>query len=288
MEAGMKLATFDVNGRTGFGIVLGDQVADLSGLAGSLRAYIAAGPEVWRKAAAALQAGQLPLMAASTLRWRAPVPDPSKVVAIGLNYKDHAAEQNTPLPTAPLIFAKFPNSITGPYDPICWDPALTQQVDYEVELGVVIGRRARRVSEAEALDYVFGYTVINDVSARDLQFGDKQWVRGKSLDTFCPVGPLVVTADEIPDPQVLGVRCLVNGNVMQDSNTAQMVFGVRQLVSYCSHAFTLEPGDLIATGTPNGVGVFRKPPFFLKDGDVVRTEVESLGYLENVCKFDRA
>ena len=184
-----------------------------------------------------------------------------------------------------MIFAKFPSSVIGPFDDITWDPALTNEVDYEVELGVVIGKKARRVSEADALDYVFGYTVINDISARNLQFGDKQWVRGKSLDTFCPVGPAIVTSDEIPDPQKLAVRCLVNDNVMQTSNTEQMVFGVRELVSYCSQAFTLEPGDLIATGTPGGVGVFRKPPFFLKDGDVVVTEVEHVGRIRNVVRL---
>lgn len=286
----MKLATFEFAGRIGFGVVQGEQITDLSGLGlvGALCDYIAAGEAVKAQVAAAVQRGSCPVIDARAVRWLAPVLNPSKVVAIGLNYKDHAAEQNTPLPKAPLIFAKFPSSICGPYDEIAWDPQLTQQVDYEVELGVVIGRRARRVSEADALNYVFGYTVINDVSARDLQFGDKQWVRAKSLDTFCPTGPVVVTADEIPDPQVLGVRCLVNGEVMQDSNTAQMVFNVAQLISHCSQAFTLEPGDLIATGTPNGVGVFRKPPFFLKAGDVVRTEIEQIGYIENVCRFETA
>jgi len=286
----MKLATFEINGETKFGIVLGDEIADLTqaGVGGSMREYIAGGPAVWQRAAAVLRDPSCPRVAVAAVRWLAPVLDPAKVVAIGLNYKDHAAEQKIALPKSPLIFAKFASAITGPYDPIRWDPALTQQVDYEVELAVVIGRRARRVSEADALDYVFGYTILNDVSARDLQFGDKQWVRAKSLDTFCPTGPLVVTADEIPDPQVLDVRCLVNGRVMQNSNTAQMVFGVRQLIAHCSQAFTLEPGDLIATGTPSGVGVFRTPPFFLKDGDVVRTEIDAIGYLENVCMFDAA
>jgi 2-keto-4-pentenoate hydratase/2-oxohepta-3-ene-1,7-dioic acid hydratase in catechol pathway len=286
----MKLATFEINGNVGFGVVLGNEIFDLTqaGLGGSLREYIAGGPGFWQKAAAALQDSSCPRMAVPGVHWLAPVLDPAKVVAIGLNYKDHAAEQNIALPKAPLIFAKFSSSITGPYDPIRWDPALTRQVDYEVELGVVIGRRARRVSEADALDYVFGYTIINDVSARDLQFGDKQWVRGKSLDTFCPMGPVVVTSDEIPDPQALDVRCLVNGRTMQNSNTAQMVFGVRQLIAHCSQAFTLEPGDLIATGTPSGVGTFRNPPFYLQDGDVMRTEIDAIGYLENVCKIDRA
>lgn len=281
----MKLATFEFNNKVTIGAVVGDQVLDLSqvGLPNSMRALIAAGPDALQKVADALAGGQCAMLDLKTVKLLAPVIDPSKIIAIGLNYRDHALEQNVPLPKAPLIFAKFPSCVNGPYDPIRWDPALTQMVDYEVELGVVIGKKARRVSEADALDYVFGYTVINDTTARDLQYGDKQWVRGKSLDTFCPMGPVVVTADEIPDPQALGLRCLVNGEVRQDSNTIQMVFGVRELIAYCSRAFTLEPGDLIATGTPNGVGVYRKPPVYLQNGDVVVTEVDGIGRLENTC-----
>jgi 2-keto-4-pentenoate hydratase/2-oxohepta-3-ene-1,7-dioic acid hydratase in catechol pathway len=284
-EDDMKLVTFELEGKQSIGAMIGDQIADLSqaGFSGTLRDLIAAGPDALQKVADALAAGTCPLVDLKAVKLLAPVTNPSKIIAIGLNYRDHALEQNVPLPKAPLIFAKFPSSVNGPYDPIRWDPALTQMVDYEVELGVVIGKKARRVSEADALEYVFGYTVINDTTARDLQYGDKQWVRGKSLDTFCPMGPVVVTADEIPDPQALGVRCLVNGEVRQDSNTVQMVFGVRELVAYCSRAFTLEPGDLIATGTPNGVGVYRKPPVYLQNGDVVVTEVEGIGRLENTC-----
>ncbi len=283
----MKLVSFEHAGKQAIGALSGDKVANLSqaGFPGTMRQLIESGPHKWQLAEDAVTAGSCPLVPLSSVKLLAPVGDPQKVVAIGLNYRDHAQEQGVALPKAPLIFAKFTSSITGPYDAITWDPALTQQVDYEVELGVVIGKRARRVSEADALDYVFGYMVINDVSARDLQFGDKQWVRGKSLDTFCPCGPQIVTTDEILDPQALAIRCLVNGNVMQNSSTAQMVFGVRALVSYCSQAFTLEPGDLIATGTPSGVGTFRKPPFYLKNGDVVVTEVEGIGRLENVVRL---
>ncbi len=280
----MKIASFVLDGKRAIGAVVGDQIAVLSavGFPDSMRRLVESGAEAWQRAAQAVAAGVCPKVPFNSVKLLAPVSDPTKVVAIGLNYKDHAHEQNVPLPKAPLIFAKFPSSVVGPFDSISWDPALTQQVDYEVELGVVIGKRARRVSEADALDYVFGYMVINDISARDLQFGDKQWVRGKSLDTFCPTGPFIVTADEIADPQKLAIRCLVNGNIMQNSSTAQMVFGVRELVSFCSQAFTLEPGDLIATGTPSGVGTFRKPPFYLKNGDVVTTEVEGIGRIENV------
>jgi 2-keto-4-pentenoate hydratase/2-oxohepta-3-ene-1,7-dioic acid hydratase in catechol pathway len=218
----------------------------------------------------------------------APVPHPGKIVAIGRNYRAHAEEEGVEPPDAPLIFAKWPTSVVGPGAEIRWDPDLTAQVDYEAELAVVIGRRARRVTVAEALDYVAGYTCLNDVSARDLQFGDGQWVRGKSLDTFCPMGPAVVTSDEIEDPQNLSICCTVGGERLQEANTSQMYFSVAEIVSHCSQAFTLEPGDVIATGTPSGVGVFRDPPRFLTSGDVVTVEIERIGRLENVCAFDRA
>jgi 2-keto-4-pentenoate hydratase/2-oxohepta-3-ene-1,7-dioic acid hydratase in catechol pathway len=174
--------------------------------------------------------------------------------------------------------------VIGSGDEIRWDPGLTSQVDYEAELGVVIGRTTRRVDEAHALDYVLGYTCINDVSARDLQFGDGQWTRGKSLDTFCPVGPVLVTADEIPHPDDLALSCTVNGETLQSARTSEMFFGVARIISHCSQAFTLEPGDVIATGTPAGVGAFRKPPLWLKDGDTVTISVEGIGDLVNVCR----
>ncbi len=270
-----------------YGIQVGEKFADLgaAGFPQTMRGLIEAGPETWKAAETAARSGKCPMLAVEPAALAAPVTNPSKIIAIGLNYRDHALEQNVPLPKSPLIFAKFPSSLNSPYGEISWSPAVTTEVDLEVELGVVIGKRARRVSEADALNYVFGYTVLNDVTARDLQHGDKQWVRGKSLDTFCPTGPVIVTADEIPDPQKLSIRSRVNEFVMQDSSTAQMVFGVRELISYCSQAFTLEPGDLIATGTPNGVGVYRHPPMYLKDGDLVVTEVEGIGRLENVVKL---
>lgn len=220
------------------------------------------------------------------LQLEAPVPRPGKVVAIGRNYADHAAEEGVVAPAAPLIFAKWPSSVIGPGAEIRWDPALTSQVDFEAELGVVIGRRARRVSASDALGHVLGYTCINDVSARDLQFGDGQWVRGKSLDTFCPMGPVLVTADEIADPGRLAISCHVNGVELQSASTAQMFFGVAQIISYCSRAFTLEPGDVIATGTPSGVGAFRHPPMYLTDGDRVTVFVEGIGELTNTCRYE--
>jgi 2-keto-4-pentenoate hydratase/2-oxohepta-3-ene-1,7-dioic acid hydratase in catechol pathway len=222
------------------------------------------------------------------LRIRAPIPRPGKVIAIGRNYPDHVAEQaGAAPPAAPLIFAKWPSSVVGPGAEIRWDPALTSQVDYEAELAVIIGRTARRVSEADALDHVLGYTALDDVSARDLQFGDGQWIRGKSLDTFCPIGPAIVTTDEIGDPDDLAISCSVNGEELQSGRTSEMFFGVARIISHCSQAFTLEPGDVIATGTPAGVGVFRDPPRFLGDGDRVTVSIERIGDLVNVCRFDR-
>ena len=206
---------------------------------------------------------------------------PSKVLAIGLNYADHAGEQAVEPPKSPLIFVKTNNSICWDGDPITWRAEDSSQVDYEAELAVIIGTKARRVSEADALNYVFGYTCCNDVSARDAQFGDKQWVRGKSFDTFCPLGPYIVTADEIPDPQTLAIKCRVNGQTLQDANTSQMIFGVAELIAYCSRFMTLEVGDIIATGTPSGVGFARTPPIFLTDGDVCEVEIEKIGVLRN-------
>ena len=206
---------------------------------------------------------------------------PGKIVAIGLNYLDHIRESKLPQPADPLVFAKFPSSVIGPRDAIVVDSELTAQVDWEVELGVVVGRRMRAVSVGAALEYVFGYTVCNDVSARDVQFSESQWTRGKSFDTFCPLGPVVVTADEIGDPQVLALRTLVNGEVMQDSSTAEMLFGVAELLSFCSRSFTLEPGDLLLTGTPWGCGCFMDPRRALQVGDIVECEVERIGALRN-------
>jgi 2-keto-4-pentenoate hydratase/2-oxohepta-3-ene-1,7-dioic acid hydratase in catechol pathway len=217
----------------------------------------------------------------------APVPRPGKVVGIGRNYRDHTTEEGVKRPAAPLIFAKWPSSVIGPGAEIRWDPGLTTQVDYEAELAVVIGRTARHVSEAEALDYVLGYTCLNDVSARDLQFGDGQWVRGKSLDTFCPMGPALVTSDEVGDPQGLAIACIVGGRRLQEASTADMFFGVAAIISHCSQSFRLEPGDVIATGTPGGVGIFRDPPILLGDGDEVVVEIERIGRLANTCRFER-
>jgi 2-keto-4-pentenoate hydratase/2-oxohepta-3-ene-1,7-dioic acid hydratase in catechol pathway len=206
---------------------------------------------------------------------------PGKIVGIGLNYLDHIRESKLSQPEQPLVFAKFPSSVTGPGDPIVVDAELTKQVDWEVELAVVVGRPMRDVAVDKALEFVFGYTVGNDISARDVQFSESQWTRGKSFDTFCPIGPVVVTPDEIPDPQVLALRTQVNGEVMQDSSTAEMLFGVAELLAFCSRNFSLEPGDLLLTGTPWGCGYFMHPPRVLEIGDVVECEVERIGALRN-------
>jgi 2,4-didehydro-3-deoxy-L-rhamnonate hydrolase len=215
-----------------------------------------------------------------------PIDRPSKIVCVGLNYRDHAEEQGTELPKAPLLFAKWPNTLIGPGEPIVL-PAEAKEVDFEAELGVVIGTTAKHVSEADALDHVRGYVPLNDVSARDLQFADKQWTRGKSPDTFCPVGPRLVPREEVDDPQALAIRCVLNGETMQDSSTGQMIFSVAEIIAYVSRVITLERGDLIATGTPAGVGVFRDPKVLLKDGDEITVEIEGLGALTNPVKEER-
>jgi 2-keto-4-pentenoate hydratase/2-oxohepta-3-ene-1,7-dioic acid hydratase in catechol pathway len=210
----------------------------------------------------------------------APVPRPGKVVCIGYNYRDHAVESEVAVPEEPILFAKFANSVVGPGAPIVV-PSETNEPDYEAELAVVIGRVARRVREEDALEYVAGYTCANDVSARDLQLRVSQWTRGKAIDTFLPLGPWLVTRDEIPDPHALAIGCALNGKTMQSSNTEQMVFGVAELVSFLSRTMTLQPGDVIATGTPPGVGFMRKPPVYLQNGDEVTIEIERVGALTN-------
>jgi 2-keto-4-pentenoate hydratase/2-oxohepta-3-ene-1,7-dioic acid hydratase in catechol pathway len=205
---------------------------------------------------------------------------PGKIVCVGLNYRDHAEEQGAELPTAPLLFAKFPTALIGPGDPIVVPPIVTK-CDYEAELGVVIGAKVKNVSKENALEAVAGYICANDVSARDLQFADGQWTRGKSPDTFCPVGPRLVPRVEVSDPHALRIRTLVNGEVLQDSTTANLIFGVDEIIAYASQTSTLEQGDLILTGTPAGVGVFRDPPRLLQPGDEVTVEIEGLGALTN-------
>jgi 2-keto-4-pentenoate hydratase/2-oxohepta-3-ene-1,7-dioic acid hydratase in catechol pathway len=211
---------------------------------------------------------------------KAPILHPEKLIGIGLNYRDHAEEAKIEIPKSPLLFGIYANAIVGPDDPIVIPPE-TQKVDYEAELAVVIGSRAHRVSQDNALKAVAGYTIVNDVSARDMQFGDKQWTRGKSIDTFAPMGPCLVTRSELGGADSLGIELRLNGRTLQKSNTRNLIFNAAALVSHISQTMTLEPGDVISTGTPSGVGYVRNPPIFLKQGDVVEIEIEGIGVLRN-------
>ena len=220
------------------------------------------------------------LIKRSEAYWFAPVPRPGKIICIGLNYRDHAAESQMAIPERPVVFSKFATAVIAPGEPVVL-PATSAQIDYEAELAVVIGRHAKSISAARALDYVLGYTCFNDISARDFQFADGQWQRGKSCDTFGPMGPTIVTTDAVPNPHDLSIRLLLNGKAMQDSNTSQLIFGIPELIEFLSQTITLEPGDVIATGTPAGVGFARKPPVFLQAGDKMEVIIEKVGWLNN-------
>ncbi|KAK6313314.1 hypothetical protein J4Q44_G00166610 [Coregonus suidteri] len=216
------------------------------------------------------------------VRLLSPVLAPEKVVCVGMNYRDHCLEQNAPIPKEPIIFSKFPSAITGPFDDITL-PDESQEVDWEVELAFVIGRKGKHIKEEDAMSYVAGFTVANDVSARDWQMkrNGKQWLLGKTFDSFCPLGPALVTTSAVMDPHNLGIRCLVNGVAVQNSNTNQLIFKTEQVVAWVSQFVTLSPGDVFLTGTPPGVGVFRNPPVFLKKGDVVECQIDQVGVIRN-------
>ncbi|MPY71883.1 MAG: fumarylacetoacetate hydrolase [Alphaproteobacteria bacterium] len=283
-----RLVSFEVEGRRRPGALKGDRVMDLAaagmpaGEHGDLMAIARGGDDLRRQMNAEIAAWSAPVYALGDVTLRAPIHRPEKIIGIGLNYIDHCKEAGLPVPDLPVVFTKHSNTSAGPYDDVCWHADVTSQVDYEVELGVVIGRPASRVAEADALDYVLGYAAVNDVSARDLQLRPPgQWDLGKSLDGFCPWGPAIVTADEAPDPQTLDISLKVNGKTRQSSNTKNMVFGVACLISYLSRVMTLSPGDLIATGTPFGVILGMNPKVWLKDGDVCETEVAGIGTLRN-------
>jgi len=225
---------------------------------------------------------QLLLRAAAECRLLAPIHDPSKIICLGLNYTEHATEGGRKPPEIPVIFAKYPNCIVGPNDKVILPSRYSQKVDYEVELAVVMGRRAKEVSEEKAYEYVAGFTIMNDVTARDFQQQDGQWVRGKSCDTFAPIGPHLITMDELGDPHNLGISMLINGEERQSSNTSDMIFRIPFIISYLSRTMTLESGDIISTGTPPGVGVFRDPPVFLQHGDIMEAKIEKIGSLISV------
>jgi 2-keto-4-pentenoate hydratase/2-oxohepta-3-ene-1,7-dioic acid hydratase in catechol pathway len=247
----------------------------------SVRELLATGSEGQSRAWSALRRGSVTHDPARA-RLLPPVPDPRKIICIGLNYRDHAAESGVPAPPEPVLFSKYPTALIGHLQTIVL-PRVSNEVDYEAELVVVIGRGGRHLSREQAWEHVGGYTVGHDVSARDWQLNKpaKQWMAGKTFDTFAPTGPELVTPDEVPDPHDLGIRLRLNGQTMQDSNTKQLIFGVDELIAYLSQIMTLEPGDLIFTGTPPGVGMARKPPVWLKPGDVVEVEIDHLGSLRN-------
>ena len=271
----MKLARYLVEGEPRLGEVVGDEVREL--VVGPAADAVETLVQPRHDRGAVLAQRRL-----ADVQLLSPVIAPSKILCIGLNYRDHGRETGTPEPSEPILFAKYPNTIVGPGDHVRWSARDSTEVDWEVELAVVMGRRTSRVSAAEALDHVLGYTIANDVSARDVQFSNGgQWSRGKSFDTFLPLGPWVVTADELGDPQAVHLRALVSGTSMQDSSTSQMIFSVAEIISFLSRTMTLEAGDVIATGTPYGVGFTRNPPRYLRDGDVVRLEVDEIGVLEN-------
>lgn len=227
---------------------------------------------------------RLPTLPFEEVEVLAPLTNPGKIVCIGLNYADHANEQGAALPERPLLFNKWKTSIIGPNDPITWPADVTHQIDYEAELAVIIGKKAKNISASDAFDYIFGYTIINDITARDIQRGDKQWIRGKSFDTFCPIGPIIVTADEIPDPHQLDIKLRLNGETMQDSNTSYLIHKIPQLIEHITRTSTLMPGDIISTGTPSGVGFARDPQVWLKAGDTVEVEIEAIGILRNTVQ----
>lgn len=274
----MKVTQFKTKTAEGtrLGLLKGDVIVDITEIAPDMISLIKAGSQALHDAQKLTAKTAYALDAVEYL----PVVNPGKIIAIGRNYYDHAIEGGDEPPKSPLMFTKLLNSLNAHNAAVSLH-SISQQIDFEAELAVIIGRRAQKVSEAEALDYVFGYSCLNDVSARDLQFSDGQWVRGKGLDGFSPIGPFITTKDEIPDPQALKIEGILNGEVMQSSNTKVMIFGVAYLIHYISQAITLEPGDVIATGTPEGVGVFRKPPRLLQNGDVFEVVIENLGTLRN-------
>ncbi|RAK69047.1 fumarylacetoacetate hydrolase family protein [Phenylobacterium kunshanense] len=278
----MKLATFDAGAGPQLGAVVGDRIVPLgAGLPVEMTALIAAWPQVEAKVRTVVEA-QADAVSLDQVRLLAPIRRPGKIMAIGLNYADHIAESNLGTPEHQVWFSKAPTAANGPYDPI-QVPRVSQALDYEAELVAVIGQGGRHITREDAPAAIFGYCCGNDATERAWQHRTPQWVLGKSFDTHAPFGPWITTADEVPDPHALGIRCLVNGEERQSSNTRHLVFDVWDQVEHLSHAMTLEPGDLIFTGTPGGIGAAMKPMRFLKDGDRVRVEIDGLGALDNPC-----
>ena len=279
----MRFVTFEVDGQVKPGVISDvDAVLDLSTIGyPSLLHFIEAGPDALEKAAAF--ADQSPASASYKLReikLRAPIPRPRKLICVGLNYRDHAAETGAEIPSVPTIFNKFATAVIGPGDNIVL-PRVSKAPDYEAEFAFVIGRGGRHIAGEDWRDHVFGYTIVNDVTGRDYQRATSQWLMGKTFDTFAPMGPWIVTADEIADPHNLDIRIEINGEILQDSNTRELIFKIPDLIAFLSSVFTLEPGDIVSTGTPAGVGFARKPPRFLRPGDDVVVKIAHIGELRN-------
>jgi 2-keto-4-pentenoate hydratase/2-oxohepta-3-ene-1,7-dioic acid hydratase in catechol pathway len=280
----MKLTQFKTNDTDGIrlGLLRGDVIVDVTDIAPTMKDAI----ERFGVIAKALNDATAKTAYALDAVEYLPAVYPRQIIAIGRNYHDHAVEGGSDVPTSPMVFMKLPNSLNAHNGNIVL-PKHSSQVDFEAELAVVIGKRAKGVSEEDAMNYVFGYACLHDVSARDLQFADGQWIRGKGQDTFCPIGPFITTRDEVADINNLKIEGRLNGETMQSSNTSKLIFKIPYLIHYLTQGITLEPGDVIATGTPEGVGVFRKPPILLKDGDVFEIEIEGLGILSNPCVAEK-
>ena len=285
----MRLVSFRKSGHTGAGILHERGIFPLRGVGfDDALAFIAAGEEVRERVEhVANSASGRDLLPLDSVRLTAPIPRPPKILCVGLNYRDHAIESKMEIPAVPTIFAKYANAVIGPGDPIVLSAA-TQKPDYEAEFAVVIGKRAKRVRADEWRDCVFGYTIVNDVSARDVQLATTQWTVGKSFDTFAPIGPHIVTADEIPDPHALDIRLSIGGEILQHSNTRELIFRIPALIEYLSRMMTLEPGDIISTGTPAGVGLGRTPQRWLRAGEEVVIDIEKIGTLRNPVIAEQA
>jgi len=272
----MKLVTFThARSAPQVGILDGDWIAPLPGFPSMIDAIAAGLPAI----AASRRGGPVPR---ADSRLLAPIPRPPKIVCIGLNYRDHAIESGMAIPTIPVVFAKFSNSVVGPGDDVIL-PKNSEKPDYEAEFAFIVGKPGRNISKDKAMEHVFGYTIVNDVSARDFQLATSQWIMGKTCDTFCPMGPYIATADEIKDPHNLRIGLRIDGETVQDSSTKELIFGIPELVEHLSSSFTLEPGDVVSTGTPPGVGLGRKPPRWLKPGETMTVFIEGLGELTNRC-----
>jgi len=288
-ETGMRLVSFRSNGQSGAGLLRDNLIFPLknAGFSDAV-SFIAAGEKEHKRAEGLLKtASSRKLLPLDSVRLTAPIPRPPKILCIGLNYRDHAKESKMEVPSVPTVFAKYASSVIGSGEPIVLSSA-TQKPDYEAEFAVVIGKRAKQIQRAKWKDCVFGYTIVNDVSARDVQLATSQWTLGKSFDTFAPMGPYVTTADEVPDPHTLDIRLSIGGETLQHSNTRELIFGVPELIEYLSSMLTLEPGDIISTGTPAGVGLGRTPPRWLQAGEEVLIEIDKIGILRNPVIAEKA